>query len=541
MKSKYIFMTFAAALGLTVACSKQEIKEQWDEVQVSQSYVSLSMNGESKTITITATDSWYISVPSSSDSAAIVGFDRKSSYYADSQWLTLSQLSGNAGETELSLTAPATDAGKGTIHFIINCADREQIVSVIQGTNVAEASTCAEVIAGADSKTYRVKGTCTAISNTTYGNWYLEDETGEIYIYGTLDATGAEKNFSSLGIEVGDVVEVEGPKTTYNGTVELVNVTVNSIEKAILQVVSQTETVAKEGDELLVKVAYKGNGVFPSVADDCKSWITYSDMEYIAGVASKLESSPADTAVVKFTVAANDGGDREGTINFASYSGSTSSTVTYTFLQEGAIIETTADNINAAEDGTTVYRITGYVSSIKNSTYGNLYITDHTGSVYVYGTLDASGAEKNFSSLGIKEGDIITVRGPKTSYNGSPQLKNVTVENVISVTDVTVAEFLEKAEDKVSYYRLTGTLSKADTYSIAPYGNFNLTDETGTVMVYGCLTGWGGEKKQFGTLGVNEGDTITIVGLRSSHSGTPQVGSSFYVSHTAASTSGDGE
>lgn len=50
----------------------------------------------------------------------------------------------------------------------------------------------------------------TAIANTTYGNFYLEDKTGKIYIYGTLDKNGNEKNFSSLGIDVGDEVTVSG-------------------------------------------------------------------------------------------------------------------------------------------------------------------------------------------------------------------------------------------------------------------------------------------------------------------------------------------
>ena len=93
-------------------------------------------------------------------------------------------------------------------------------------------ATCAEIIAGADGTNYRVTGKCTEIKNTTYGNWYLEDATGTVYIYGTLDAEGKTKNFSSLGIEVGDEITVEGPKKTYNGTVELVNVKVINIKKA---------------------------------------------------------------------------------------------------------------------------------------------------------------------------------------------------------------------------------------------------------------------------------------------------------------------
>ena len=111
--------------------------------------------------------------------------------------------------------------------------------------NAQEVKTCADVIAGEDGTTFRVKGECTEIKNTTYGNWILKDATGEVYIYGTLDAEGKTKNFSSLGIEVGDIVTVEGPKKTYNTTVELVDVKVIAIEKKSSQEESQEINVTK--------------------------------------------------------------------------------------------------------------------------------------------------------------------------------------------------------------------------------------------------------------------------------------------------------
>lgn len=48
------------------------------------------------------------------------------------------------------------------------------------------------------------------------------------------------------------------------------------------------------------------------------------------------------------------------------------------------------------EDGVT-YRVKGTVTSIVSDYYGNMYVTDETGSAYVYGTLDANGGEKNFT------------------------------------------------------------------------------------------------------------------------------------------------
>ena len=196
-------------------------------------------------------------------------------------------------------------------------------------------------------------------------------------------------------------------------------------------------------------------------------------------------------------------------------------------MQKGAIIETTADKINAAEDGETQYRLTGVVTKIANGKYGNIYIADYTGEVYVYGTYDADGNRFDAFATPVKEGDIVTVVGPKTSYKGDPQMMNVTVEKHISVAPVTVADFLAAPEAKDVYYSLTGTVSNIVNTT---YGNFDIVDETGSVYVYGLLSGWGGPSKQFESLGLKEGDKITLVGVRAAYKGTAQVGSAFFVS-----------
>jgi hypothetical protein len=99
-------------------------------------------------------------------------------------------------------------------------------------------ATCAEVLAGTDGTVYRVTGKCVEIANTTYGNWYLEDATGKIYIYGTLDKEGNAGKNNSIdvwGIEVGDELTVEGERTTFKETVELKNVKVIEIKKAAVE------------------------------------------------------------------------------------------------------------------------------------------------------------------------------------------------------------------------------------------------------------------------------------------------------------------
>lgn len=506
MKLKNIFAALLAALTLTVGC-KEEKASYLDEIKVSSSYVALPAEGGSVEITLNATDDWkFGELP---------------------EWLTVAPSSGAAGkDIAVTFTAKAATSTNEAMLYL-NCAGKSQIINVLQMTEKVELplSTVAQVNAGDGGTRFRVKGTCSVISNTTYGNWILVDETGELTIYGTLDKNGATKNFVSLGIEVGDVVTVEGPKTTYGTTVELVDVTVVDIEKSLIKVESITpaEALPKEGGEVEVALTCKGNNISVVIPEDVKSWVS------VAGI-----SSNGTEGSVKFSVAANDGGDRNADIVVKTVSGGKDYTAQFTLSQKGAIIDATAAEILAAEDGATQYRLTGYISKDTGSDFGNIYIKDATGEVYVYGVLDAKGQTKQWKSMGINAGDIVTVVGPKTSFNGAGQLKNVSVESFKSVKDISVADFVAKADDKETYYRLTGEVSGIKDTDV--YGNFDLADASGKVYVYGLVAGWGGEKKKFQDLGLKDGDKITIVGVVSSFKETKQVGSAFFVSKEESGT-----
>lgn len=73
------------------------------------------------------------------------------------------------------------------------------------------------------------------------------------------------------------------------------------------------------------------------------------------------------------------------------------------------------------------YRVTGTVTSIANTVYGNWNLADETGEILIYGTLDKDGKAKNFASLGIEVGDEVTVEGPKKVYGTTVELVDVTV------------------------------------------------------------------------------------------------------------------
>ncbi len=211
LKYLYLFPLLIAMLAIMTSCDEDQTATMLDEIKVSSSYVAIPEAGGAQKITINALDSW---------TAEKVTTDKNKV-----EWLTLSATSGAAGETELTFTAPSAIDGR-TAEVLIHSGGKTQRINVIQGLAKISKATVAQAKAAPDGKTLRITGVVTKIENTLYGNWFLTDETGELYIRGTLDKKGAEKNFESLGIELGDEVTIEGPKSTYGGAAQLNNVSV---------------------------------------------------------------------------------------------------------------------------------------------------------------------------------------------------------------------------------------------------------------------------------------------------------------------------
>ena len=98
--------------------------------------------------------------------------------------------------------------------------------------------------------------------------------------------------------------------------------------------------------------------------------------------------------------------------------------------------------------------------------------------------------------------------------------------------EITVADFL-KLSVGTTEYKLTGVME--GTYNTT-YGNFYLNDGTGKIVVYGLTaTKQSSNDKSFASLGLRDGDTLTLIGTRDDYNGTAQVGGpAYYVSHVAA-------
>ena len=422
MKLKYIIPSFMAVIAMLVGCSDDYEAAYLDGLRVSSSYLSLSQDGSSTQFTVKSKDAWTI------ENAP--------------DWLTVTPTSGNAGETEVTISADAVLSARTTTIKVVSGSNVQE-VNVVQGKTVAEEVTCQKVLEGPDGKTFRVRASITQIANTHYGNMYISDGTGTVYVYGTNDRDGKPSNdpISSWGLEVGDIVTVEGPKSTYNGTVELVNVNVVKVEKWFVKVIDPetAPTIAKEGGIQKFKVAFKGKGVVPTIADDC-NWIHYKNIEIKSGTATAVEPNPADTAFIYFNVDANEGVTRKAGVTFYSTNGKAGSSVTLEIVQKGISNPPAGDGteaspynvvaaLDAAVAGATDVYVKGIVSKAPtsfNASYGNLgyYISvdgKQEDELQVYRGFSFGGA--HFTAQDdIKVGDVVIIKGNLKMYNGAAEI-----------------------------------------------------------------------------------------------------------------------
>ncbi|NLD24923.1 MAG: BACON domain-containing protein [Bacteroidales bacterium] len=501
LKYLYLFPLLIAMLATMTSCDEDQTATMLDEIKVSSSYVAIPEAGGSQKITINAKDSWTVEKVTTDKDPV--------------EWLTLSSTSGSAGESTLTFTAPSAIDGR-TAEVLLKSGGKTQRINIIQGLPVISEATVAQAKAAPDGKTLRLSGVVTKIENTLYGNWRLMDDTGEILIYGTLDKKGAEKNFESLGIEVGDEVTIEGPKGTHSGNAQMVNVMVIELRKSLIQIDSlANDSLPIEGGEFTAMLSVKGDGVSVDIPEDAKSWLSIAAVE-----------SAGEEVVVIFNVAPNTGGDRGTTIKFRTVQeGKTYSTETSIF-QKGAIVKATIAEFIAAEVGDTQYRLSGVITKIDEKYNNNITISDFSGEVYVY-RLNLNGKE-------YKVGDIVTVVGKRGEYNGA-QVANGILESVIPVTPITIAELLTKEVSTEVYYMVTGDIKEITN---ASYGNHYLEQDGSSIEVYGTYPGYGAtgdfRKNLFADKGIVVGDQLTVIGTRGVFGEKAQLANGIYFSHESA-------
>ncbi len=565
MKLRYFIPSLVVAVAaLLSGCSDNDYDPTYlSEIRVSQSYVSLNTNGGTASVTLNTSGDWQFEKIFKVTTKDASG-NNVDNYYETPAWLTVSQVSGGAGQTVLNFSA---DAGVGrTCELVISCGDKTQRINVIQGIATVSNATCAEVLAGPESKTYRVTGVCTKIVNDTYGNWYLNDGTGEVYIYGTLDSKGGTKNFLSWGLEVGDQITVEGPKTVYNGTVELVDVTVVKIVKSLIKCDSLTvngavaDELSVEGGEIVANLTCKGNGVAVEIPADAQSWL---------GV---VGSTVGENPTVTFRVAPNDGDSRSTTVVFKTTDGKKEYTSQATIKQKAfklpkgknpndpfTVAEAIAkcQEIGGTSDGE-IYYAKGKISSIKeiSTSYGNGTFnisadgTDNNAlTCYRSFFLDN---QKFTDENQIAVGDEVIVCGKLVNYtdkNGvvTPEFSgNVYIYSLkkgsgaggndgslakpYTVKEITAlaAELAENETSEADYY-FKGKISTIKYTFSAQYGTatFFISDDgaaAGEFQIYSAYY-YGGKAWVDGNTQIAVGDEVVIYGKICNYKGTLETAS----------------
>lgn len=521
MKLKYIIPFFIATFALLVGCDENESVTLIEEIQVSSSYVAIPETGGSVDITLTTQDSWKVK----EKEVKVTNEEGETEIKIVPdlpEWLTLSAVSGSAGESNITFSAEATVDGR-TAEVVVQSAEKTQRINVIQGESKIEPATVAQAIDGPEGKTYRVTGVCTEIQNTEYGNWILTDETGSILVYGTLDEKGNSRNFLSLGIDVGDEVTIEGPRQSYAGSPQFVDVMVLELKKSNIAVDSvENEELPIEGGIFTAHLSVKGQGVSVDIPENAKEWLSIASIE-----------SAGEEVTVNFQVAPNMGGDRSTTIIFRTVDNNGKKYSTETSIsQKGSIVKVTIAEFNAAEVGDSQYRLSGVVQEVQNDKYGNVVIRDFSGEVLVYGI---DGYQEMDAEKKLKEGDIITIVGKRTEYNGTPQVGSAVMEDVKRVTAISVEGFLAQPDSKDVYYMVTAEIKEITNQD---YGNMIITDGDNDLTVYGCYPGYGAtgdfRKGLIAEKGIKEGDNITIIGTKNTFNDVIQLDAGIYFSHVSA-------
>ena len=365
-------------------------------IKVVEDVASVPTDGTATEITVKATKEW------------------EASYIPE--WLEVTPSSGPAGETKVSVSMKENYAEYSYTNTYIefNCIYIKDRITVLKDRSL---STCEEVIAGAIDEEYRVCGHVMSIDNWSYGNWTLQDDTGNIYIYGTA-LEGVYKKFDQFNINVGDIVTVQGPKAYYNGIIRLEDAAVIDIKKSPLRINYanlDSDKIPIEGTEFYVSINCEDDFTV-NIQEEAQSWLTMSGMERVS-----------DQEVhVYFTAAENNIADRLVKLMFEIEKDGTKYFDHMTLHQEGPIIECTFEEfLNAPANDYVRYRLTGVIDSISSTVYGNFHITDGVNTLYVYGMTNKGEIgqnDKSFSSIGLQVGDTVTLVGVRGHYGGTPQV-----------------------------------------------------------------------------------------------------------------------
>jgi len=572
-----ILMKLAGAVMILAAiASCKEEKEDFGvpSIGVSTNSVSFSEAEGRQTVKILSSRDWTVEI----DYAVEVEED----------WLVVTPASGSASHdsVEVVLSVLANSAEDRSASVTFNAGALSATVSVFQKGEVAKEYDAIEdvralyqgenvtisedwTICGTVISNYRHSESGGLNNATSQKSVVIQDETAGIVLY------LAENNKE---LALGDRIEVKVNGLVLqrfdNGSLQIDAVPMDRITKITTgsqvepKTISASELVTGEYESQYVAVT----DVQVVDSDLGKTFVTqdgegkdrHTSINFISrtGVRFLLFSSaystfgdqlvPEGSGTLK-GIAAVHGGDYQISITSTDdYAGLTGERFDNSgFERPQPTKATIAEVLAASVSGSVWYEITGTISNIEASDYGNFTITDETGSIYVYGLTSEWRADgkndQSFPELGLKAGDILTLAGTRDEYKDEPQIggpayyishkdgggEDPDPDEPGDLKVATIAEFLAAEPGDGVWYQLTGEMY--DIYN-TQYGNFWIRDDAGNqVRVYGLTsTKQESNDHSFESIGLSEGDIVTIATLRAEHNGEAQAGGTppaYYISH----------
>ena len=222
------------------------------------------------------------------------------------------------------------------------------------------------------------------------------------------------------------------------------------------------------------------------------------------------------------------------------------------------------------------YYVTGVITEVYNTTYGNMKIKDEAGNILtIYGTYSADGSTR-YDALEVKPvaGDTVTIYGIVGQYQGTAQIKNGAITAHTAAETPEEPEVCEHADANGDYkcdacseimapaadsvltieqvialgkvhahntyttgkYSVTGVIT--EVYNTT-YGNMYITDGNGnTLTIYGTYDAEGNLGYSSMTTKPVAGDTVTIYGIVGQYNGTAQIKNGWITVHTPATPEG---
>ena len=380
---------------------------------------------------------------------------------------------------------------------------------------------------------YNPAGAANAVKDLTWTDNSTYDTTGDVYVKGIITRIADNGTFTEGG--------------TYGNASFYIS-----------------EDGSSAGEFYCFRILYLGNKKFQSGQTDIK----VGDEVIICGQLMNYRGNTPETVAGKaylYSLNGDTGGDTPpGPSGEAKGTGTLDDP--YNALGAANAVKNLTWTDNSTYDTTGDVYVKGKISRIadkgtftEGGTYGNasFYISDdgtQNNEFYCFRILYLGNKKFESGQTDIKVGDEVIVLGqlmnyrgntPETvagkaylySLNGKTDGGDTPPPTPGEVKAVTVAQFIAAPESDSQVYELVGTIGGSINTT---YGNFDLTDETGTVYVYGLTAtelGYGEKNdKSYASLGLNEGDKIKIRGYRGSYGDKIEVMYSWFIEKVGGDT-----